>query len=521
MVTNLFLSIFAISISISPVIIFLLLFTPFLNKRYAVKWKYLMWIVIAVRLTIPFHMNIPFPQVLIHVPEQITAPVETNHENNTGTILPIQSDNKPIDGNHGNAAKILPQTGQKPLKLTLLDLIAYLWLTGCLFFLSVHICSFLHYKRQIHKKGIVVEEEHILRQVCILSGELQMKPNVRILRYKEAESPMVIGFLKPVLVLPDCDYSRKELRFVLKHELVHVKRHDIYCKLFFVIANALHWFNPLIYMMQKEAVIDMELSCDEKVIQQTAYAERKAYTETLFSTFSRQHKKGTVLTTQFYGGKKIMKRRFKNILTGSPKKNGLFLCICAVSITLISGMLVGCSTMKTDSSEEPAQTDSEAGNVAARNPAAIQADASDDNDAEMRKESEPGKDTDMQTDPAQETTFETMAYIKGIEEGSISFDRVEWVEVPGDRAEELGITEDDAPGGFSVYNQEEAVEKYVLSSVCEINVLDWENSYQPMEMSSDDFFKLLEERGGQNEWIPYTILVENGEITQIEEHYVP
>lgn len=63
--------------------------------------------------------------------------------------------------------------------------------------------------------------------------------------------------------------------------------------------------------MQKEAVVDMELSCDEKVILKTAFAVRKAYTETLLSTFNKQHKKGVFLTTQFYGGKEIMKNDSK------------------------------------------------------------------------------------------------------------------------------------------------------------------------------------------------------------------
>ena len=355
MITNLFLNVIAISISTSLIIIFLLIFAPFLNKRYAIKWKYLMWVVIAVRLIIPFNIDIPFPQMVIDIPTEITVPIDTNNENDAPTMSPIEQ--KPIEVNNGNAIKAPPQTALKPLKLTLLDITAYLWLTGCLFFLSVHIFSFLHYKGRITKKGMVVKERYILQQVCKISRKLQIKPNIRILRYKDAESPMVIGFLKPMLVLPDCDYSEEELFFILKHELIHIKRHDIYFKLLFVIANALHWFNPLVYIMQREAVVDMELSCDEKVIQQTTYAVRKAYTETLLSTFNKQHKKGTFLTTQFYGGKKIMKKRFKNILTKSPKKNGLLVCICTICITLISGMLIGCSAIKSDSPEEPVQID--------------------------------------------------------------------------------------------------------------------------------------------------------------------
>ena len=363
MITNLFLNVIAISVSTSLVIILLLLFSSFLNQRYAIKWKYLMWVAIAVRLILPFHIDIPLPQMVIAVPAEITVPIDINNENEENgapTMSPIEQ--KPLEANHGNAVWAPSQTARTPVKLTLLDMTAYLWLAGCLLFLSAHIFSFLHYKRQLLKKGMAVKDRYILQQVRNISRKLQMKPKIRILRYREAESPMVIGFLKPILVLPDCDYSEEELFFILKHELIHIKRHDIYFKLLFVMANALHWFNPFIYMMQREAVVDMELSCDEKVIRQTSYAVRKAYTEALLSTFSKQRKKETFLTTQFYGGEKIMKKRFKNILTRSPKKNGFFVCICTICITFISGMLIGCSAIKSDSPQDPIQTDLETSN---------------------------------------------------------------------------------------------------------------------------------------------------------------
>ena len=137
MITNLFLSIFAISISTSLIIIFLLVFTPFLNKRYAIKWKYLMWVIIAVRLIIPFHMDISIPKIVIDVPTQITAPIDAVNENDAGVMPSMET--KPIDADNGNAIKTLPRTEQIPEKLSLLDIVAYLWLTGCLLFLSTHI----------------------------------------------------------------------------------------------------------------------------------------------------------------------------------------------------------------------------------------------------------------------------------------------------------------------------------------------------------------------------------------------
>lgn len=104
--------------------------------------------------------------------------------------------------------------------------------------------------------------------------------------------------------MPDEEYSAEELHFILKHELVHLKRGDVCLKLLLTTANAIHWFNPLIWLMRKEATVDMELSCDERVTQGADYAQRKACTETLLSTLHKQCTKRTVLSTQFYGGKK-------------------------------------------------------------------------------------------------------------------------------------------------------------------------------------------------------------------------
>ncbi len=70
--------------------IFLLILSPFLNKRYAIKWKYLMWMVIAVRLILPFHIDIPVPQMVIDIPTQITVPIDTNNEKVTPTMLPAE-----------------------------------------------------------------------------------------------------------------------------------------------------------------------------------------------------------------------------------------------------------------------------------------------------------------------------------------------------------------------------------------------------------------------------------------------
>lgn len=101
-----------------------------------------------------------------------------------------------------------------------------------------------------------------------------------------------------------------------------------------------------IWIMQKAAAVDMELPCDERVIQGTDYTMRKAYTETLLSALHKQSAKKTVLSTEFYRGKQIMKKRFKNILAKRRKKNGVPVLICTILLAVSLGTLVGCSITK-------------------------------------------------------------------------------------------------------------------------------------------------------------------------------
>ena len=350
---NIFLSILGISVSIGLIVIGLIFLTSFLNKRYAAKWKYLIWIFLALRLLIPFsgangqevmdRMSLlkvgtnseseendannpidtamPYRGIVVEIPAQMTTPIKASSEKSTADI-------------------------------TMLDIVTLVWIIGSLIFIFVHLISYSHYKRQVLKNGKMIKETRILSQIFRLKCELHINRTVCVMEYDEAESPMIIGFIKPVLVLPKEQYNSEDLFFILKHELVHFKRGDVYLKLLFVTANAVHWFNPIIWIMQKEAVIDMELSCDERVTQGTSFELRKAYTETLLSMLHKQCVRKTVLSTQFYGGKKIMKKRFKNILIRNRKKNGISILICAVVLSITLGMLVGCSVTKENTEKE-------------------------------------------------------------------------------------------------------------------------------------------------------------------------
>lgn len=363
MIKTLFLSVLEISLATGLIILLLVMLSPFLNRRYAAKWKYWIWMVLALRLLFPFGRTESEPLLVIDMPSQITAPL-TSHRGTEfvltsgeqAEVFGLPQDEKEL------AAKTQPDSEQKFVDIALLDFMAVVWLIGGLAMLSVHAFSYVHFKRQIVQNGVFVEDDSILCLLQQLTEELQIRHKIVIMEYSKAAGPMIIGFIRPILIMPDETYSREELYFILKHELVHMKRHDIYFKLLLLAVNTLHWFNPAVWLMRREAAVDMELSCDESVVRGMNLEVRKAYTETLLSALYRKCAQRIVLSTQFYGGKHVMKKRFKNILVETKKRNGFSLVVCAVVLTLALGNLVGCSTGEM-ASEETASEESEIENT--------------------------------------------------------------------------------------------------------------------------------------------------------------
>lgn len=336
MIRSAFLSVFEISVSTGFMIILFMMLSPLVVRRYAAKWKYWVWLFLALWLIVPVkEIGGRFLNSKTAVVSEDAKDTIADAEYTASPIM-IEIPTRMTTG-------ILSLSEESKRTVTALDIIAVVWCLGGIAFISAHMLSYLHYRKRLMRQGMPIEDEEIAGLLSELKNELGIKGGISLWKYSRAASPMLMGFFKPVIVLPKEDYSRDELFFILKHELVHYKRHDIWLKLLLVVAKGIHWFNPAVWMMQREAVIDMEMSCDERVIKNAGYDVKKAYTETLLSTIHRQYAGQTLLSTQFKGGKQIMKKRFQNILSGGKKRSGLLLFTGIAVMTMGLGMLVGCS----------------------------------------------------------------------------------------------------------------------------------------------------------------------------------
>lgn len=164
--------------------------------------------------------------------------------------------------------------------------------------------------------------------------KMRIVPEVRLMK-AEAVSPFAIGFFHNTVYLPNIDFEEKSMRYVLKHELFHCSNKDILKKWFFILVNAVHWFNPLVWMMRELVNQDIELLCDEEVLRDADREERKAYCELIMSYVHVGTAANLSVSTGYMQGVGFMKQRFENILIEKKKRKGIIAAVGIVCVLLL------------------------------------------------------------------------------------------------------------------------------------------------------------------------------------------
>lgn len=153
-----------------------------------------------------------------------------------------------------------------------------IWLIGstvcALFFLVTHFRC-----RREYKTALPIENEFV---ECWQKNHLIWR-YIQIRQSDKIVAPLTYGMFRPVILLPkETDWTNEtQLRYILSHEFVHIRRFDILIKLLIATALCIHWFNPLVWMMYVLANRDIELSCDETVVRTFGEPIKSAYALTL------------------------------------------------------------------------------------------------------------------------------------------------------------------------------------------------------------------------------------------------
>ncbi|MBQ2004813.1 MAG: M56 family metallopeptidase, partial [Peptococcaceae bacterium] len=297
--------------------------------------------IIAVRLLVPFSIELPSAPVQMNVDmHEIVAlssqPVHT--EQNT----PILETPNKIDTSSDIVVNTTVNTTtptdtiEQGILLDRGTVLFAIWLLGLLAFTIYHIVQYRRFYGKIMASAKPLEDSEELLERAGSDMGLQRYPAV--LLSGKVQSPMLIGFRTPMIVLPYKLYGENELVMILRHELTHYKHHDLWYKLILLCANALHWFNPLVWMMNRQAGRDVEQVCDDYVVAGQDLDYRKAYSMTILNTMASQ--KGVALSTHLSKDAQNTKKRFAGILQPKTYKKGIAVFAAVLILAVgISGCL--------------------------------------------------------------------------------------------------------------------------------------------------------------------------------------
>lgn len=231
----------------------------------------------------------PVSQAINIASPEITIP-------NTNTDTPPILDT-PQDTPNEIIYNTLPQASdmiQRSTPITLQEILIAIWFLGFIISLCRYFISYFRFKKQIC--GF---------ETC---GNIN---GVAVIKSPIISSPLVFGFFKPTLAIPEIEMNEKDYALAIRHEMVHYTHHDSWFKLFAVIINSICWFNPVTYFMVNLIGEACEYACDEQVTKGMDISDKKQYSAMILSMVCQS---SPALSSNMVKNKKQLKRRFEMIM---------------------------------------------------------------------------------------------------------------------------------------------------------------------------------------------------------------
>ena len=119
--------------------------------------------------------------------------------------------------------------------------------------LLVWLFAGLLYTLWLSSRAVMIEGGGLVRLLKEAQGQIGLTRRVTLLETDRIRVPVVFGIYRPRLMLPSraSQWPQERLRAIFIHELGHVKRHDILFQFLAKLACAIYWFNPLVWIMER------------------------------------------------------------------------------------------------------------------------------------------------------------------------------------------------------------------------------------------------------------------------------
>lgn len=327
----------------SLAILAMLVLKPLWRERYRAKTRCWLWLALAVFLLLPVDFSVKNAPVQAAPPKDYTLFVGTDKTaiqstDNLFGDMAEKSGQSPAQVRDTIIQRPVTNPEQKTTRyIPVTTILFYGYLAGAAAFLLYQGVSYALFRRTVRRWKRDVSRADYAAMLSDTARDLGVSAPEMIV-CEAISTPAVTGLLRPRLLLPHERYDVQELRYILRHELCHLKRRDMLLKLVLLAANAMHWFNPVVYLMLRQADEDIELACDSAATDGLELPERAAYSRTLLAAV-QSSVRALPATTCFGGTVERLKRRITNVL-GAQKKRGLGVVALVLALTLTAGCAV-------------------------------------------------------------------------------------------------------------------------------------------------------------------------------------
>lgn len=268
--------------------------------------------------------------------EKLNTPVITN-ESPASPNMPV-----PVNADENETKQIPPKTqANENVAAAAADsspdiyiCLFFVWSAAALGLFVRKITIYQGFTQYIKAGNTEVSDIKILNLLSDCEEKLNIKTRAELYRNTLISSPMMTGFLRPGIALPAGELGYKALSYIFMHELIHYKQRDMFYKWLIQIVVCIHWFNPFVYLLEKEVNNACELSCDEAVLSMLDDSARHAYGDTLVSFLKpgNPHKSSFTSVTLAEGAGQL-KERLGAIMNFSKKTK---------TVRFLTGLLTLC-----------------------------------------------------------------------------------------------------------------------------------------------------------------------------------
>ncbi len=213
------------------------------------------------------------------------------------------------------------------------------WLLGVAILTLKEFLSYMKFRYivNIHKKEPSEVITNLVVECCI---NLDIKRPIQVYINEYVNTPMLIGLISPIILLPTDELDNQDAEYILNHELSHYKKKDLLFKFIMLSIRILHWFNPLVYIISKDLDKWCEYTCDEKNAIGLTLDMKKKYGLAILNAAASVPVYGTSFGTPLLMPQQNLKERLMFMLNVKRMNmNSVILSVVLTTFILFSGIV--------------------------------------------------------------------------------------------------------------------------------------------------------------------------------------